>query len=424
MPTRARKREGSGFLPVPMNTLTSTPRWSVSQGVRTTVARTIDEVERLRPHLFMDLRGHDYTTIDDMEFDKFTASGLTSVYGSCAPIEIYGDRNITINRSYMPNMAVDSTSYHGPTCFGVQASTVAPYAGNSIVENSSFSGAPNSYAEGISCVGNMENNTGSNLVFMLYPCGNGTMSGNRLNDCGYPSFPAGSSGPHGNAIQVNSTDSSPFYIYNNVASNTGYNTSEPDKCESMFIGPGQTYYVWHNVLYNINGDSLNLDEGSGRSSVSIYYWNNSIEADIAGSAYCLRAGHEGVTIQNLVFENNLCITSAAWGIQGVDTPGDGSSLAASSKSTDHNLRLRPAWLAARAISGKGAYACAGTAGSARTVRSGHILASEWRGGLRQLCDRSLPVSRPASGLGTWGLVATVRSQLLGWPSLGRPFRPR
>ena len=340
----------------------------------------------------MDLRGHDYITVDDVAFDNFTASGLTSGYGSCAAIEMVGDQNITINRTSMPNMAVDATTLHGPNCFGVQAATYAPYGGDSIVENSYISGATNSYATGILCVGNVENNVVDRMIGEVYPCGHGTISGNVLGDCGNP-FPAGSSGIHADAIQSDNANGA-YYIYDNVIHDTGANQSAPNECESMLIGnPGETDYVWNNVLYNINGNAISLTQNSS-PGVAAYMWNNSIQGGFAGSAYCIRSGHPS-TWTTITIQNNFCATRAGSTSDPV--------LSATSTAIDHNLHLLPAEERARGIAPRGRYAYLPPARSSSSLRIGRNLTGDCRGAVRQLCAGSLPITRPRTG--SWDVGA-------------------
>lgn len=280
--------------------------------------------------IVLDLRGHDYITVDDIAFDHFAATGLTGAYGSCAAIEMQGDQHITIDRVSIPRMAVDATTYHGPDCFAVEAATYSPYAGDSIVENSSISGAPDSYATGILCVGNVQNDTIDHMIGEVYPCGHGTISGNDLANCGNP-FPAGSSGIHADAIQTDNADGS-YYIHDNVIRDTGADQSAPNECETMLIGnPGETDYVYNNVLYNVNGNAISLTQNTA-PGVAAYIWNNSIEGGFAGSAYCVRSGHPS-RWPTISIENNLCATAAAQ----VTDP----SLSASTLSVGHNVRVTP-----------------------------------------------------------------------------------
>ena len=342
----------------------------------------------------LDLRGHDYITIDDIAIDNFTASGLTSEYGSCAAIEMVGDQHITINRISLPNMAVDEMSFHGPICFGVEGATYAPYSGNSIVENSYISGAVNSYAIGVLCVGNVENNVVNRMIGEVYPCGHGTISGNLIENCGNP-FPAGSSAIHADAIQSDAADGT-YYIHDNVIDDTGADQSALSECESMLIGnPGETDYVWNNVLYNINGNPISLTQASS-PGVAAYVWNNSLEGGFAGTEYCVRSGHTS-TWTSIVIENNFCASTAS-------TSTD-PSLSAKSLTADHNVLLTPSQASADGYtSGSNRFPYRPPSSGALPTRgAGANLSSKCSGNLTALCTtttfaRQLGVDpRPSSG---------------------------
>ena len=344
--------------------------------------------------IFVDLRGHDYITVDDIAFDNFTASGVTSGYGSCAVIEMVGDQNITVNWVSITDMAVDTKTFRGPACFGVEAATYAPYAGNSIVENSYISGAVNSYATGILCVGNVEHNVVDRMIGEVYPCGHGTISSNLLEHCGDP-FPAGASGIHGDAIQSDAADGT-YYIHDNVISDTGADQSTLSECESMLIGnPGETDYVWNNVLYNINGNSISLTQASS-PGVAAYVWNNSVEGGFAGTEYCVRSGHAS-TWTSIVIENNFCASTAS-------TSTD-PSLSAKSLTAGHNVLLTPSQASADGYtSGSSGFPYRQPSSGVRPTRgAGANLSSKCSGNLTRLCTTTtfagqLGVDpRPSSG---------------------------
>lgn len=333
--------------------------------------------------IFMDLRRQDYITIDDIAFDNFTASGLTSAYGSCAAIEMAGDQNITINRISIPNM----TAVDGLSCFGVQGATYAPYSGNSIVENSYISGSANSYAIAILCVGNVENNTVDHMIGEVYPCGHGTISGNLLENCGNP-FPAGSSTIHADAIQSDAADGT-FYIHDNVIHDTG--SSASGECESMLIGnPGETDYVWDNVLYNINGNPISLTQNFSSPGVAAYIWNNSIEGGFAGTEYCVRAGHPA-TWTTIAIQNNFCVSKAS----AATDPG----LSANSMAVDHNILLTPTQAASDGFGTTStAFPYLPPPGSSPTAFAGLNFTSDCGGGLPGLCvDTSFGGARSQLG---------------------------
>ena len=352
--------------------------------------------------VIMDLRSHDFIEVDDIHFANFTASGLASPYGTCAAIEMVGDHNITINRVSVPNMAVDSTSWSGPDCYGVLAATYSPYSGNSIVENSSFSGAANSYATAILCLGNVENNTVNRMIGEIYPCGHGTISGNLLENCGNP-FPAGSSGIHADAIQTDNSDGT-YYIHDNVIHDTGADQSAPNECESMLIGnPNETDYVWNNVLYSIHGNAISLTQDSA-PGVAAYIWNNSIAGGQDGSAYCFRSGHRS-TWTTITIQNNLCISNA-----GAVDP----ALAATTLTTNHQVTL------STSTASKDGYTSTEThifspdeSFAPSVVAGGTNLTTNCSGSLSALCSDSTyagtrtPLSRP-TGATSWDIGAYMR----------------
>ena len=350
--------------------------------------------------IFIDLRGHDYITVDDLDLTGFTASELTGSDGTCAAIEIVGDQNITINRVSIPNMAVDSTSFRGPNCFGVQAATYSPYSGNSTVKNSTMSGATNSYATGILCVTNVESNSIQHMIGEVYPCGHGIITGNNLGNCGNP-FPAGSSGLHADALQVDNANGT-YYIYNNVIHDTGADQSAPNECESLVIGnAGETDYVWNNVLYNIRGNAMSLTQDA-LPGIGAYIWNNSIEGGFQGITYCVRSGHPSVWT-TIVIENNFCSSSASHLADPV--------ISANSKTVDHDVTLTPAQTISRGYGARTSpfpYARRPSKSRRAAPRRGINLRAICTHALRNLCTttsfagRLATTSRPSSGAWTIG----------------------
>ena len=271
-----------------------------------------------RQDILIDLRNHDYVEVDDISLSNFEASGVTGSYGTCAAIMLYGDQHITVNRVTIANFYVDDTAYNASDCAAIYDSS-AP-VGDTTVENSTITGANDSYGEGIYDVGNIENNTVSGLPFEVYAWGHGVVSGNNIGACGTP-FPAGSSGLHADAVQENGSDGGTFYYHDNVIHDTGYETSPgTNECEAMLIGnPNGTDYAWNNVLYNIGGDAMSLNQsGSGGccsgAGHAAYIWDNSIAGGNLGNSsptgYCLRSGHPG-NWATIDFWNNLCVSSAS-----------------------------------------------------------------------------------------------------------------
>ena len=117
----------------------------------------------------------------------------------------------------------------------------------------------------------------------------------------------------------------------------------------------------------------------------MYYWNNFVEGGLGGSAYCLRAGHEGVTIQNLVFENNLCVTSVGSSTQGVATAGAGSGLSATTKTIEHNVVLTPSKASSDGYTSGSTHAYSPQSGTAPTIAAGDNLTGQGSGALGAMC---------------------------------------
>lgn len=295
---------------------------------------------------FLDLNDRDYIEIDDLALTNWTATGIRT-YGGCDAIGIGSssgteDQHIIINRVTVSGVSVDLTSSEDGDCAVIQGYTAAPFAGSSVVENSTFTqtaGTDHSYGVAIDCVGTIENNVVNGFLGQLYPCGHGTVSGNRLENCAYSdgatSFPPNASGFHADAIQTNGADGT-FYIHDNVVDGTGGNGQ--GECESMLIGnSGETDYVWNNVLANLDGNGIGLTQESS-PGVDAYIWNNTLEGGFGRA--CLRAGHTG-TWNHIAFQNNLCITVGTGGEEGVIT-GGADGVSASTLNIDHNVVLTPA----------------------------------------------------------------------------------
>jgi hypothetical protein len=349
---------------------------------------------------FVVVSNRDYVEIDDIAFRGWNASHLTIGFGSCAMIDANsaggsGDQNIVVDRITVSGFKVDASgdSTHGD-CSLVGAYTGSPWAGSSIVANSTFVGDGNSYGRAIYCFGNVENDTFTGLTGNVYPCGHGVVSGNTISDCGYPSFPPGAADVHADAIETLGANGA-FYIHDNVISGTGAN-SRGDECESMFLGNGgETDYVWNNVLYNLQGESPALTQGSvvGRAA---YFWNNTIVGGLGATQACLRPGHGDPPIT--VWQNNLCITAAP---HSVDP-------AAATLSQRGNVLLTPSQAAAdgfSAASTAGPYRPAAGRGAASSpaAGAGANLSSRCSGSLAGLCSKTsvagrvVPAVRPASG---------------------------
>ena len=271
-----------------------------------------------------DFRGHDNFIVDNIDFNNFHASGYSGAYGSCGIINAQGLQNIVVENSYFHNMMVDGTN--STECFAVQGATYAPFGGSSEINNNVFEGNGTTFIGVATGIGTFKNNVAHDLTQMFFPMGHGEISGNLLYNCGYPSFQPGSSNQHSDAIQINGADGT-FYIHDNVIHDTG-SDSNGNECEASFYGnPGETDYVWNNVLYNIHGNSFALTQNSS-PGVAAYFWNNSVQGGQDGAGYCFRAGHGG-SYSTIQIINNHCISSQSQ----ANDPG----LSASSMTVKNNI---------------------------------------------------------------------------------------
>jgi hypothetical protein len=324
-------------------------------------------------NIVVDLTGADRTTFDGFAIANYAASGWTAGWGTCAVISIIGDQHVTLDKLDVSNFVIDHTSDENG-CPLVQGATYAPYAGDSVVRNSTFAGGPSSLGGGILCVGTVQNVVMHDTTGMIFPCGHGEISGNLLYNCGYPSFPPGVTNEHADAIQVDAADG-PFLIHDNVIHGTG-SDSRGNECESMLIGnSGETDYVWNNVLYNIHGNAIALVQNSTVGKAA-YIWNNTITAGQDFGGYCVRAGHGG-TWPMLMIQNNHCVTTAAR----VDDP----ALSASLRAVDHNLVQTPPAASAAGFTADTPFAYAPTRADAVTVGAGANLAASCIRALAFLC---------------------------------------
>jgi hypothetical protein len=325
--------------------------------------------------IFLDLRNLDYIIVRGIRFTGWTASGLSN-YGSCAGIDINnqgngGDQHITVDGVAFSGISIDETSDEGAECAAVTGYTGPPYAGDSIVEHSTFRGGNTTLGIAIDCIGNVVGNRISGMTGNIYPCGHGVIADNRITDCGYPHFPAGASGVHSDAIQSNGADGA-FYIHGNVIDGTGADNNG-NECESMFLGnAGETDYVWNNVLYNLHGDSPALTQNTSVGDAA-YFWNNTIVGGFGAQQNCLRQGHGDPA--TTVWQNNLCISWA----------GRSVSSGAPTSTDDHNVLLTPRRARADGLTAADGYTFPPGRIPASLLGSGADLASECSGHLASLC---------------------------------------
>jgi hypothetical protein len=362
--------------------------------------------------IYLDLRGHDYITIDGITFTGFAARGTQArySYGNCAMIEASSDgtntdHHIVIDDIRVRDFSIDEAAgYSGGPCSVVQGYTNhPPYSGASVLENSVIAGNGTTYGNAVWGLGNVVNNEIYGLGELLILAGHGTVAGNKLYDCGYPSFPSEggvATNTHNNALETVQADGA-FYIHDNVIYNTGYNGALHDECESMFIGnAGERDYVWNNVLYDIHGNSLDLDEGGDPDGA--FFWNNSLQGGLGESEPCIQEGHGGTEPQIAIL-NNLCFTDAGRVESGLVSP---------SMTSRGNALLNARRARAAGYSTAGDYAFAPPASRRRSGDAGVNLTDLCRGTLRSLCrdttygDSRIPLPRPAKGPWSVGAYQT------------------
>lgn len=324
-------------------------------------------------NMFLNLQAGDWLTVAWIDFDAFKATGWT-VSNTCAMIQAEGLQHLTVDSIYVHNFSVDATS--DTNCYAVKGATFGSFNGSSVVQNSVFAGDGTSYGSMISYFGNVKNNVIHDTIGMIFPMGHGEISGNLLYNCGYPSFPAGASSIHGDAIQVDGADGT-FYIHDNVIYNTGGTGSgeSTNECELGLIGnPGETDYVWNNVTYNLFGNAWSVIQNASPGNAA-YFWNNTVEA--LSTDFCFRQGHAGTT-PTVEVRNNHCISAAA-AVQ---------NLTATSSTVDHNILQTASAASTQGYTdAQSPYVFFPTAGSPRdTVGAGADLTANCTGSNTGLCS--------------------------------------
>lgn len=324
-------------------------------------------------NMFLNLQAGDWLTVSWIEFDGFKATSW-AVSNTCAMIQAEALQNLTVDKIYVHNFSIDATS--DTNCYAVKGATFGTFNGASVVQNSVFIGDGTSYGSMISYFGNAKNNVIHDTIGMIFPMGHGEISGNLMYNCGYPSFPAGASSVHGDAIQVDGADGT-FYIHDNVIHDTGGTGSgeSTNECEAGLIGnPGETDYVWNNVTYNLFGNAWAVIQNASPGN-AVYFWNNTVEA--LNTDFCFRQGHVGTT-PTVEVRNNHCISPAA-AVQ---------NLTATSSTVDHNTLQTSAAASTQGYTHSQApYVFFPTAGSPRdTVGAGADLTANCSGSNAGLCS--------------------------------------
>jgi hypothetical protein len=270
----------------------------------------------------VDFRSADRTTFDNIEVKNWKTRGWGGGYSSCAAFWVQGVHHVTLQHVY----------FHGwdaaggdTNCVAVQADTYGAYGGQTRILSSRFIG--NGAGEMTKCINVVKDSEFAFAEGFLFPCvgsqGDGSgavgeLSGNLLHDCGYP-WPAPNSGVHGDVIQADKnnsggdTSAGTLSIHDNVIYDTGRDST--NECESMLIGnPGETDYVWNNVVYNLQGNGIGFPQDGGYArGTAMYVWNNTLVG--GGSAGSFSYGSTCVSGSGswsaVVIQNNYCVANAA-----------------------------------------------------------------------------------------------------------------
>ena len=290
-------------------------------------------------------------------------------------------------------------------CMVVKAQTGGSEGGLDTIQNSVFAGNPNSYMEVGRSINYWHNNVMHDFIGMMFPGGghDGEIDGNLAYNCGYPSFPANSTGGHhADLLQSNPSESTPFnlYIHDNVFHGSGADSD--DECELGLLGnPGETDYLWNNVVWDVQGNSFAYPQSSGRYGSGFYAWNNTIDASISlTSTPCFRNTGSG-SIGAVHVQNNHCIGNTFT-----------SGLAAGDLRIDHNLVMTSSQAVSAGYSRSEApYAYYPPNSGSPSVGMGTDLSSQCSGVRADLCSDT-----------TYGAVETAdhQVQVVVRPALGRP----
>jgi hypothetical protein len=244
---------------------------------------------------FVDLSQRSYVTLDDINMTGFSWDG-TPPYGSCEYVKTTGAQDLLFDHLYLHGWT--HTGAATDDCFVILGDTNAPNLAGSVFENGLIDGADSTgdgdSMAGLYCFPSVLNSVIEDMPKMILACGNGTISGNLLQNC-----TASFTGNHANVLEVPQSDSgaSSFFIIGNVIRGTS------PGCESMFLGnAGESDFVWSNVIYDLGGNPPDIDSGSLSA-----WWRNTIVA--TSNEYCVIRGHPGQFDLALMFTANTCITT-------------------------------------------------------------------------------------------------------------------
>jgi hypothetical protein len=185
---------------------------------------------------------------------------------------------------------------------------------------------------------------------------------------------------HENAIHVNDTHGSTYYIHDNVIYDiygmTLYGVESQD-----------TEYYWNNIVGLTNptgGSEPTFPAHNNQSNISLYFLNNTIvgRSDIfcvSNSSY-----ESGSQWSNVVIQNNHCVSTASYPIAASNTWN--MKAGAPAPIIDHNLLMSPAQAVSEGYSYSQAYKFSPSASPNGTIGYGTNLSSLCSGALAGLCS--------------------------------------
>lgn len=323
-------------------------------------------------------RGTQYVKIDNLEMRGFYWDSSSQAYGKCAYIVTAGTSYITISHLYAHrwrhHSSADGTRDRLSIILG---DTNPPHVVGSVCDYCLVDGS--------------DGDSDAGRAFMAFPSvthsvihdipnaillqGHGEVGHNHIYNI-TKSF----DGTHENAIESTGGADGAYYIHDNVIHDLVYSAM------SLFIGnPGETDYVWNNLIYNTVG-TIYLEQLPGETAgSSAYIWNNTIAPANRGGGglrpsnyyYCLRPGHTGASMQTVVFQNNYCISTAPSAVR--------PDVAAITLTLDHNVLQTPPASARQGYTSSAAYALLSGAASKATIGKGINLSGGCSGALAGLC---------------------------------------
>jgi hypothetical protein len=292
---------------------------------------------------FIDLNNGNFgvhdMTFDNIEMINFYWAG-DSTFNTCAGVIGGPSTNVILDHLYIHKWGHDSLA-NGTTdlChFAIMGVTSPPYNSGSVLQNSIIDNGDGmnggDSGAGVYLWPNVLNSRIAHMSNLVVNKGSGEIAGNDLAFC-QPSFDTrvinGSKAIHPNMIEtLGAASAFTVYIHDNKI-----HDSIDTGCETAFLanleaGVG-TIYVWNNILYNLVGNPIHLDQRAA-GPPSFYLWNNT-EVAKPGNFPCFLAGHTGGTAPVIKIQNNHCITT---NLTTVDP-----AIVATTLNVDHNVLQDP-----------------------------------------------------------------------------------